>query len=219
MFKRRILAIGASLLSALSLFCLSSPATAQFGTIKPMPIGGGYSGTGSILTALCDPLGNLALGGPVAVGAAVTGLYPVLNGAVDASGNAQFLTINPLGGLYVQNSPGTTNGLVIQKMNSAATTNAVSEKASPGNVYNWTLFNTAAYTVFVHFYNKASAPTVGTDVPVFTIGIPAGGSSSHSGTIGYSFSTGIATSTTKGYADTDATATLAGDLVGVLGYK
>lgn len=95
-------------------------------------------------------------------------------------------------------------------ISSAATTNATSVKASAGTVYNILVSNTGAAAAYVKFYNKASAPTVGTDVPVFTLSIPASGTvcvNPH--LIGIRFATGIALAITNLAADSDTTAVLA----------
>jgi hypothetical protein len=94
--------------------------------------------------------------------------------------------------------------------NSAATTNATSIKASAGTLYCVNVTNTGSAAAFVKFYNKASAPTVGTDVPVMTISIPASGSVSvECGAMGQRFATGIALAITNLAADSDTTAVTA----------
>lgn len=107
-----------------------------------------------------------------------------------------------------------TNGLTYSRVNSAATTNATSLKASAGQIIGLDVFNVAAYMVFLKLYNKASAPTVGTDVPVWTIPIAAGGGFSLDESVGEYFSTGIAYAITKLQADSDTTAVAAGDVTG-----
>ena len=68
-----------------------------------------------------------------------------------------------------------SNGMTESRVVALATSNtSTSLKASAGNIYEIDVFNTAAYTVFLKFYNKASAPTVGTDTPIWTIPIAAG---------------------------------------------
>lgn len=95
-------------------------------------------------------------------------------------------------------------------VNSAATTNATSVKGSAGTVHSITTSNTGAAAAYVKFYNKATAPTVGTDVPVFTITVPASGSVNlHGGALGMRFGTGIALAITNLAADTDTTAVAA----------
>lgn len=93
-------------------------------------------------------------------------------------------------------------------LNSAASTNATSIKASAGTVSGISISNIAASTRFVKLYNKASAPTVGTDVPVLTIPIPAGTSVTLNigGAYGHRFTTGIALAITGAAADNDTTA-------------
>lgn len=106
------------------------------------------------------------------------------------------------------------NGATPSRVNSGASTNATSLKASAGNIYGIHVFNVAAYDVFLKLYNKASAPTVGTDTPVWTIPVKAGGGFSANFPVGTPFSTGIAYAITKLQADTDTTVVAAGDLTG-----
>lgn len=108
----------------------------------------------------------------------------------------------------------TANGTTASRVNAAATTNATPLKASAGQLYTIDVFNTAAYNVFLKLYNKASAPTVGTDVPVMTIPVQAGGGYSKTWPMGLPFATGIAYAITKLQADSDTTVLVAGDLTG-----
>lgn len=101
----------------------------------------------------------------------------------------------------------------------AATTNAAVIKANPGNVYGWYYENNAAYAVFVKLYDKATAPTVGADIPALTILVPAGGIAQFSGNIGIPFANGIAIAATKLFADTDTTVLVANDVQGNLLFK
>lgn len=101
-------------------------------------------------------------------------------------------------------------------ISSAATTNATSVKATAGTVYSITVSNTGAAAAYVKLYNKASAPTVGTDVPVLTIAVPASGMVNVPfGSMGHRFATGIALAITNGAADSD-TAAVAANQVKVL---
>lgn len=108
----------------------------------------------------------------------------------------------------------TANGGTPSRIVAAASTNATLLKASAGQIYKISVFNTALYNVFLKLYNKASAPTVGTDTPVMTIPIQAGGGYSDTWSMGLPFSTGIAYAITKLQADTDTTVVVAGDLTG-----
>ena len=90
---------------------------------------------------------------------------------------------------------------------SAATTNPVLVKGSAGTLFNITASNIGAAAAYLKLYNKATAPTVGTDVPVLTLQIPAGGFvSPQFGTLGHRFATGIGIGITGGAADNDTTA-------------
>jgi hypothetical protein len=94
---------------------------------------------------------------------------------------------------------------------SAATTNAGVAKTSAGNLFEVTVSNVTAATIYVKFYNKASAPTVGTDVPVLTIAVPTGVTTGLSfGPLGKRFTTGIAYAITAAAAATDTTVVTAG---------
>lgn len=101
-------------------------------------------------------------------------------------------------------------------INSAATTNATSVKATAGNVYGVVASNTSASIRYLKFYNKASAPTVGTDVPIITCVLPAGSTQHFNfGALGIRFTIGIALAITAGAADSD-TAVIAASEVKVL---
>jgi hypothetical protein len=99
---------------------------------------------------------------------------------------------------------------------SAASTNATSLKASAGTLYSLYVTNLNAAVRYLKFYNKASAPTVGTDTPVATFPIPA--STTGAGFVinldpGFDFSTGIAYATTTGVADSDTAAVAANEII------
>lgn len=119
---------------------------------------------------------------------------------------AQISGTQPVSGTVTANQ-GTLVTPTASNINSAASTNATSVKASAGTVYSITASNTGASTRYVKLYNKASAPTVGTDVPVLTIPVPAGGVVNVPfGTTGHRLATGIALAITANAADSDTTA-------------
>lgn len=108
------------------------------------------------------------------------------------------------------------NGSTGSRVVSAAMTNATSLKGSAGQVYDITVYNFSAATKYFKLFNLAAAPTVGTDVPIWTIPIPAGGGFSKQFVHGLSFSTGIAFAITGGLPDSDTTAIGAGDVHGLI---
>lgn len=124
---------------------------------------------------------------------------------------AQASATQPISGtVTITNPNGTTYNVV-----TTASTNAAFMKASAGNLYEITVSNPTATAAYVKLYNKASAPTVGTDVPVMTIAIPAtaagvGEKSFHFGAVGKRFATGIAIAVTAAAAATDTANAVAG---------
>lgn len=101
-------------------------------------------------------------------------------------------------------------------VSSAATTNATSAKASAGAVHGIMATNTTAALKYLKLYNKASAPTVGTDTPVLTIALqPSNVPTNIQFPKTMHFSTGIAYALTGAAADADTTALAAGDVVGL----
>lgn len=103
--------------------------------------------------------------------------------------------------------PDTLGGLTTHTLISAATTNATSVKASAGQIYSIQASNTGAGVAFLKIYNKASAPTVGTDTAVKTLIIPAGGGIVYSAAdIGVALGTGIAYAITGVATTADTTA-------------
>lgn len=117
--------------------------------------------------------------------------------------------------------PSATSSLLAQTVytvNSAASTNAATIKASAGNLYHFTAMNASAATKYVRFFNKASNPTMGTDVPIAVVAIPATSSKEMNWIIPIRFSTGIAVAITGGAAATDSTNVAAGDVQLLVSY-
>ena len=130
-------------------------------------------------------------------------------------GDVDVLTIaagtNAIGNVGI--IPRTTGGLSISRVLSAASTNATSAKASAGQVFGWYLYNDNAAERYFKLYNKASAPTVGTDTPVITIPIPAGSAANVFTETGIAFATGIAYAVTTAAADSDTGAVAANEII------
>ncbi|WP_032376758.1 hypothetical protein [Rhodococcoides fascians] len=96
-------------------------------------------------------------------------------------------------------------------LTTTATTNAAVVKASGGNLFEMSCFNPSAAAVFWKIYNKASAPTVGTDVPILTIPVAAGALVQlQFGAVGKRLGTGIASALTAAAAATDTAVIAAG---------
>lgn len=128
---------------------------------------------------------------------------------------AQVSGTQPVSGTLT--SAGTTTNTPVTPtqsfINSAATTNATSVKASAGTVWNIICSNANAAARYVKFYNLAVAPTVGTSVPAFTIAIPASSTVTIAGGAnGIRFGTGIALAITTGVADSDTAAVAANEI-------
>lgn len=189
---------------------------------------GAVTGTGSIRMQSArwaiDPLVFAIMQGAAPEGVAFAkGGNPVLSGGHDGTTLRALRTTNT-GNLMVQLvagsaaigslAAGTANignvGIsptTSHNLAAAATTNATSVKTSAASLYSIMASNTGAAIRYLKLYNKASAPTVGTDVPVLTIPIPAGGFINPPlGAMGVRFATGLAYAITTGAADTDTAA-------------
>jgi hypothetical protein len=87
-------------------------------------------------------------------------------------------------------------------------------KATAGQVFGWYMFNAAATTHYVKFYNATTANvTVGTTTPVMTIPLPAGAGANIEFTNGIAFGTAITVAATTGVADNDTGAPAANAVV------
>jgi len=119
--------------------------------------------------------------------------------------------------------PKTSGGLSASKTISAATTNATSVKGSAGQVYTILAHNTNAAVRYLKLYNKATAPTVGSDTPVLTLPIPGNTAGAgfvlDTGGMGIAFGTGIGFALTTGVADADTGAVAANEIVVNILYK
>lgn len=121
---------------------------------------------------------------------------------------------------FVNFKPGAASaGLTQTRIMSAATNNATNLKAAAGNIHSIRVFNTKGSGLAVlKLYNKASPPTVGTDTPVWTIPLPAGGGFSEWFPVGFYFSTGISYAIVTGIADSDNTSVALNDVVGTINW-
>lgn len=212
---------------------------------------GGYDGTNQ-QTITTDASGRLVIvdgGGSVTVDGTVTanagtGPFPVSDNAgsltVDApvgtpafvrlSDGSAAITALPItdnsGSLTIDGNVGTlpltSGGLTPSMTISAASTNATSVKGSAGQLYTVFASNINAAVRYLKIFNKATAPTVGTDVPVLVFAIPgntAGAGLALDSTHGFALGTGLAFAITTGVATADTGAVAANELVINLGYK
>lgn len=110
----------------------------------------------------------------------------------------------------VTNTPANPTSTAIS---STASTNSNLVRGSAGNLYNILATNTSASPRYLKIYNKATAPTVGTDTPILTITLPANSFTPiHFGAVGYRHSLGIGIGITANAADNDTTAILANEV-------
>jgi len=106
-----------------------------------------------------------------------------------------------------------TTRLTSRIVMSAASTNATVVKSSPGYGHIIHGYNNNAAARYLKLYNKASAPNVGTDVPLMTFYL----SPSDNFTFDLAsvrFTAGIALAFTVGAPDADNTAVGGGDIMG-----
>ena len=105
-----------------------------------------------------------------------------------------------------------TGGASMYHLVSAPSTNPVNIKASAGKVTGWYIYNSNGSARKVAFHNTAGTPTAGASV-YFSIVIPALSGANCPFPAGIDFSSGIAITTTIGFADSDATAVALNDLI------
>lgn len=110
---------------------------------------------------------------------------------------------------------GTGVGASSSKLLTAASTNSTNVKGSAATLYAMAAFNDDTVPYYVKTYNKATAPTCGTDTPVHTYEIPASSSgyTLSLGAAGAAYSLGLGLCVTKAITDADTTATIANKAV------
>lgn len=117
--------------------------------------------------------------------------------------------VNQSGNWTMQTNAGSPFNVV-----STASTNLSAPITAATNLFELTVSNPTATAAFIKIYNKASAPTLASDIPVLTISAPAGSFNQISfGTTGKRLTSGLAIAITGAAAATDATASVAGVVV------
>ena len=106
-------------------------------------------------------------------------------------------------------------GIPVPSAETAATTNSTLVVAQRASLYGLILRNASASTLYFKFYDKATAPTVGTDTPVMVIAIPTATSINYTFPYPVGFNNGIGYGITANPADSDTTAIAANDIVGI----
>ena len=129
-------------------------------------------------------------------------------------------TYNITPGRYERQLPVATKAHFKSSTNS---TNATSVKASAGTVFNIIIHNThggggSGSSITIRFYDKATAPTVGTDVPMIIVHVSSSTSKEVNFTSGITFTNGIAYALTAGDSLLDATAVDADGVQVYMGY-
>lgn len=92
--------------------------------------------------------------------------------------------------------------------------------AGPKLLFGYYLSNKSSSTIYVKFYNKATAPAVGTDTPILTLPIPAASAANQEflGGIG-DFPLGLGIGATTGPTDDAVGGTSTNDLIANVLYK
>ena len=113
----------------------------------------------------------------------------------------------------------------VARVAALATTNANNIKPTAGAVYGFFFASklAAATARYVKFYDKAAAPVVGTDTPLFTVPVVATtgqvGEAELEISMGIPFKNGIAYAITGAIADSDTTVCAADDVHGFILWK
>jgi hypothetical protein len=129
-------------------------------------------------------------------------------------------TYNITPGRYERQLPVATK---VHFKSSANSTNATSVKGSSGAIFNMIIHNThsgggSGSAIAFRLYDKATAPIVGTDVPMIVIHVQSNDSKEINFTSGITFVNGIAYSITDGSSLMDATVVSADGVQVYIGY-
>lgn len=142
--------------------------------------------------------------------------------ASSSTASGDYVTFNQSaeGGQWTTPTPSALGGLTIHRLISANTTNATNVKNAAGSLYGYHITNSNAAARYCKFYNKASAPTVGTDTPVLTLYLPPTSATVlPNGAHGIAFSSGLSYALTTGITDADTGAVAADEHAVNLFYK
>lgn len=116
------------------------------------------------------------------------------------------------GQMYTQHVGGSINGGTLYSKISTANNNSTNIKATAGTVYSISAGNINAAVRYLKLYDKATAPTCGTDTPVMRIPLPTGGANvTREFPVGAAFANGIGICIVTGATDADNTSTAANE--------
>jgi hypothetical protein len=151
----------------------------------------------------------------------VMGARRIDTAATSAGSSADWATVDASaeGALWGTLTPTTTSGCsIFRSLDLDETEEDV--KTSAGNLYGYFIYNNAATTHFLKFYNATAANvTVGSTTPVMTFPIPAGAAANVSFAYPISFGTAISAAVTTAVADADTGAPAANACVANIFYK
>lgn len=148
-------------------------------------------------SALPLPAGAATAAKQPALGTAGSPSIDVITVQGSSSGTAIPVTTTPVSSVYMNLDLGITGQMV---------------KSSAGSLCGYFVYNNAASTRYVKFYNKATAAT-NSDTPVFVLAIPGGSAANVFVTGMVTFTTGISIRATTGVANADNNAPTANDVV------
>lgn len=168
---------------------------------------------GAITCRECNPI-SVSMDDVNLKGASSAKSIPVLstsNGTTTITGTVNvgsMTSATAVGTLNAYSGNGTTAPATSHHSISTASTNATAVKATAGNIVGGTITNNGAEMVYFKIYNKATAPSVGSDIPIFTIGIPKESTVKLGDIVplGHRYSVGISYAITGGMPIADATA-------------
>lgn len=135
---------------------------------------------------------------------------------VDTTANLVKRLVSNLPDVWVSIEGGsspTVNPMTIYHVVSSNGTNAANIKSSSATLYGWSIFNNAAYPVFIKLFNKSTAPIPGTDSPAMTISVQAGVRADGDIDAGIAYPQGLGIAITKGITDLDSSTIAASDCV------
>lgn len=205
---------GASLATANGAIVQGNVASGATDSGSPVKIGGVFNTTpptvtnGQRVDLQTSNRGNQLIEGAIAHGSDVSAVRPVLISGMDRNSvTGRRVAVGIFGDIYTEGGSATA-----RLVSAANSTNATLVKNTNGKVFTITGYNAAAALRYLKLYNKATAPTVGTDTPVFTYALPATAAFQFTIPGGYQFGTGIGFALTVNAADSDTTVVAAGDI-------